>query len=174
MSKDVTILRAIRERSTIVNEIATAQERATKNAVSFEGNDVDFKAEEQLATYVAKQHELRALKVAVLEASLKHTVTIPENLGIPESGQKVSVHQAILIRDDLKGYKKLIDSISKIDNSPGYTGGIYAMREGKEPQKRVRNFDFNKMLSDIEKLQTAIDEIDAAIQFVDSTKKVSI
>jgi len=180
MSKEMSILRALRERTTLAQEIAKASERATKNAVVFESEkeNVDFDTTEQICVFDEKQYDLRALKTAIAKASLTNEVQIPEGLGgsegpgINESGKKVPVFQAILIRDDLKGKKKLLESLVKIDIS--LERDLYLMREDQEPKKRIRLFDFNAVLVEIYEIQTAIDEIDAAIQYIDSTQKISL
>ena len=173
MSK-ISILRAVRNRKTIAGEIAVAQKRAQQSAVSVEGNTIDFSANDQLVIYMAKQAELRKTKLAILAASINNKVRIPKNIEIPESGQEVPVHQAILIRDDLKGLKGLLESLIAIDTNP--VRDIYAMRAGMESEgkRKVRNFDFEKTVKAVADLQGAIDEIDAAIQYVDSTSEISI
>ena len=175
MSKEFTLLRALRERKTIQNKVAQARQRATGSAVTYEDREPDFKVEEQINIYDQKQNELRQLKVEVAKASLKHTVFIPENAGVPEAGTKVPVFQAILIRDDLKGKKSFLESFEnfKVDNDPLY-GGRRMKIEGEELVKKKRHFELDKILAQIEELQGSIDEIDAAIQYVDSTKKISL
>lgn len=173
MSKQMSILRALRERKTISAELAKASQRISANAVKNEGDHVDFSVEEQLKVHGDKQHELRSLKVSVLEASLKSKVKIPDGISIPEAGQEVPVYQAILIRDDLKGRKSVLGLLENA-NVNDDNRGFYAMREGQESKKKVRQFDFQKVLAELDQLQSAIDEIDAAIQYVDSTTQISL
>ncbi len=80
MASEISILRALRNRSTIIQEIAKAQERAQTNAVLLEDDNVDFNIENQLEIHASKQHELRTLKVAVSIASLSNMVDIPKCL----------------------------------------------------------------------------------------------
>jgi hypothetical protein len=173
MSNKMSILRALRERKTIANEIEKASTRAQTNAVATEDETPDFNVDEQIALHSQKQYELRALKCGIAAASLSTLVNIPNDVSVPEAGKQVPVYQAILIRDDLKGRKKFLEGIEKSNTAPDIFA-LRTVREGQEPKKRIRKFDFAKILSDIDKLQTAIDEIDAAIQYADSTTQISI
>jgi hypothetical protein len=162
-------MKALRDRTKLKEEIKTAQNRAETSAVTYEDEPSDFNVVDQLTTYGTKQNELRASKMAVIKASLNTLIPINTAL-VPESGTEVPLYQAVLIRDDLKGRKSLL---TRLAGFPTSTKNDRYYSEGPVT-KKIRNFPLDGILSEINSIQEAIDEIDVAIQYADSTTEVVV
>jgi len=167
-----TLAAALRLRSTLANKIAQASNRAQTNAVCYVGENGDFNYEEQIASFVKEQANLRSLKTQTALKSLLTKIKVPEGLPVEESGKEIPVYQAVLVRDDLKSYKMLLERISNIPIGKEYDRFAYrAPSTEVEIPEKIRNFSFQETLDLIEKIQDAIDTIDGLIQATDATVK---
>ena len=166
---DMTIAKALQQRKTIANKLATLAQRATKCAVKEKDQKTDFDTESCLEEFESEQFALRDLKIKGAIASHNTLVNIPTSVPATEAGNAVPVYQAVLIRDDMKGRKALLEQLIDI---PTTKRNYMRMTGGEEEIKLERVFDFEKILEEIDALQDAIGEIDALIQYNDNTVKI--
>lgn len=164
-----TLAKLLRERKTIANNIKTSDNRINRFAITEEGAKIDFCPMESLKAYQAGQFSLRENKTRTIFKTISLKVLIPENAPVPEAGQEVSIYQAILIRDDLKSQKTIMERLIATDENTQRLGYGDNARE----IKRQRNFKFEEILSAQENIQEAIDSIDALIQYVDNITEIS-
>lgn len=165
-----TISKALRNRKTLIQNLSTHTNRINQNAITYGDKIPDYSIEDLLNKFDSDQSALRKNKIDVIKKSVEATVKIPEGFDFPESGQFIPVYQAVLLRDDLKAKRKIIVDLTSKSS------------EGKEIFDRatadyvtipaVRHYDLNEFDLLSEKLQDVIDEIDAAIQYVDATEKI--
>lgn len=171
-----TLANLLRKRKTIASKLGTFSERAVGGAVTetVDGkeNKPDFDTQENVELFKSTQHELRKIKSAVAETTSTKKVSIPEDIPVPEAGQEVSLYQAILIRDDLKSQKNLLERVSKL--SSGVEKRKLFLRETSETTEKVRHFDFDEFVKMSDSLQEYIDKVDALIQYTDNTLSVEI
>lgn len=168
--KGTTLGKALRMRSSIANKIATASNRAKNFAVTLDCDPKpDFDVEEQIKDFRKEQTALRSLKIQTSKKSLSTTVLIPEDMPVAEAGQEVSVMQAVLIRDDLKSEKALLDSI--VSTPVTFNRYDYEGLAKEERPVKVRNFNFEEKVPYVEQLQEAIDTLDGIIQGTDAVTK---
>jgi hypothetical protein len=166
---DMTIAKALQQRKTIANKLATLSQRAMKCAVKEKDAETDFDTESCLEEFESEQYALRDLKIKGSLASHNTLVLIPGSIPVPEATTRIPVYQAVLIRDDMKGRKALLEQLI---NLPTTKRNYMRMTGGEEEIKMERSFDFEKMLEEIEVLQDAIGEIDALVQYNDNTVKI--
>jgi hypothetical protein len=166
---DMTIAKALQQRKTIANKLATLALRATKCAVKEKDQETDFDTESCLEEFESEQYALRDLKIKGAIASHNTLVCIPTTIPVPEAGNAIPVYQAVLLRDDMKGHKALLEQLIDI---PTTKRNYMRMSGGEEEIKMERAFDFERILEEIEALQDAIGEIDALIQYNDNTIKI--
>ena len=158
-----TIAKGLRNKKTLAGNLGTTSARILKNAVVSQGAKTDFAAEEQIALYKEGQSELRALKTAVAQKSVTLKLKMPDNLpnGYDEAGKEVPLFQAILIRDDLKGYRSILQKLIDIPTTTtefDRKAGDYVNVE------RERKFDFEKTLKEIDEIQDLIDGVSKIIK----------
>lgn len=169
-----TLAKALRTKKTISQVLATVTQRAMKNLVVTENQKIDFDPLEQLGLYLENQQNLRQLKTSVAAKSLSAKVKVPANdpdglLVLAEAGQDIPVYQAVLLRDDLKGYRAILQ---RMIDTPANNRETYDRKTGELVEVPVsRKFDFTKTLKLVEIVQDKIDEIDGAIQYADATVK---
>jgi len=163
-----TIAKALRERKTLGNTIATAKQRAISGAVSEKDKKTDFNTAEYIIAFHDAQLELRKLKTAIAEKTASTLVTIPVDVPCPEAGTQVTLYQAILIRDDLKALKQFNEHLVGLPVRDDYRW----RGEAQEVVEKVRNFDFDGTVELIDKIQDSIDAVDAVIQYVDNTEEI--
>ncbi len=169
--KGITLGKALRLRSTVANKIATASARARQTAISLSTDPKpDFDVKEQLKIFTDEQRNLRELKVKTTAKSLNTKVLIPEDIPVDEAGKEVPVYCAVLIRDDLKARKKLLDELIAMPVSVDRYE-YYDTSEGQERPVKKRNFSFEEAIATSELLQESIDTIDGIIQGTDATVK---
>jgi len=166
---DMTIAKALQQRKTIAMKLATLQQRAIKCAVVEKDKKVDFDTESCLEEYESEQYALRDMKIKGTIASHTTTVCIPTNIPVPEAGNEIPVYQAVLLRDDMKGRKVLLEQLI---NLPTSKRNYMRMTGGEEEIQMERAFDFDKILQEIDTLQDAIGQVDALIQYTDQTTKI--
>ncbi len=166
--RKISIAKALRNRKTLANNIATSRNRASNNAVSNKEEKTDFNVSECIESFLNYQQDLRSLKTAIAIRTSSTMVEIPLNTPIPEAGKKVSLYQAILIRDDLKAQKQFFDSMVNIRccNETRWRG------DQQEVIEKIRNFDFDETIALVDKIQESIDTVDAIIQYADNTENL--
>lgn len=170
----ITLARALKERKTIISKIAETSKRVAASAVTREDVEPDFNTQDQIKIYIEKQSQLRLLKSAIAKESSLALVKIPESVPVVEAGKEVSVSQAVLIRDDLKGLKSLLDSIVASPVGP-IENDRYGYPSANEVEKRlIRRFDLQEALNAVEKIQEAIDAIDSIIQYKNNNYEIEI
>jgi len=163
-----TIAKALRDRKTLGQTIATARNRAIENAVSNKGAKTDFETLEQIGSFQESQFKLRNLKTSIAVKTVGTLVKIPTDAPVPEVGQEVNLYQAILIRDDLKAQKQFFESLINLRCDTDYRW----RGEKEEAIERVRNFDFDALVALIDKIQDSIDAVDSVIQYTDNTENL--
>jgi hypothetical protein len=168
MSK-LTIARALQNRKMIGNTLGTLANRIKNSAVTDPDDKPDFKPDECLAQFTQEQFNLRQLKIQAVSASVTTMVKIGEDVPTPEAGKDVPVYQAVLIRDDLKSQKALLESLTA---TPLNSMRWVRSSDSEEKITRVRNFNFQETIKKIENLQDMINQIDAQIQYTDNTTSI--
>lgn len=167
MSK--TIARSLKDRKTIALNIGKLGSRAIQNAVKKPGKELDFDCQEYIQKYLDTQYELRVLKTKIAQKTANHMVNVPEELPVIEAGKTVPLIQAILIRDDLKAQRGYFEKYVSLPSSEQK----YNRETGEYDEIPCeRQFNFETMLTKVDKMQDFIDTIDALIQFVDNTEKI--
>jgi ribosomal protein S18 len=164
---DMTIAKALQQRKTIANKLATYAQRAMKCALKEKDQETDFDTESCLEQFESEQFALRDMKIKGTLASHQTLVPIPKEVPVPEAGTTIPVYQAVLIRDDLKGRKALLEQLVNLPTvKSNYMRGV------SEEVKLERTFDFEKILEEISIIQDAIDQVDALVQYTDNTTKI--
>lgn len=162
-----TIGKALRLRKTIAQTLGQITGRIQSSAVTYGDVEPDFDVNDQLERHMDEQANLRKIKMAVISKSVEAKVKISKDIPVPEADTEIPVYQAILLRDDLKARRSILSGLVNTSNTPRQefdrkTGDYISV-------PAVRRFNFNEVLKEIDNLQDAIDEIDAAIQYVDAT-----
>jgi len=163
-----TIAKALRDRKTFGQTIATARRRAVENAVSNKGVETDFKTQDQIDYFQESQFKLRNLKTSIATKTVTTFVKIPDDVPVNEAGKEVNLYQAILIRDDLKAQKQFFENLINLRCDADYRW----RGEKEEIIERVRNFDFDALVVLIDKIQDSIDIVDSVIQYTDNTENI--
>ena len=165
-----TIAKCLREKKSIFELLHICSNRINENAVLESDIEGDFNTEEQTEKYHELQLHLRDLKCAVAAASQTITVRVPDDTPTQEAGSDVPLFRAILIRDDMKSMKNVLQQLTEKNINPPR----YRHREDAPPPRLTRRFDFESTLKKIEILQNSIDSLDAAIQYADNINKVDV
>ena len=163
-----TLAKALRMRSTLAHEIADAKHRAINNAISeADLGTPDFNTTLCIADFRRAQCNLRGVKTETATLSVLTKVLIPSDLPVEEAGTSVPLIQAVLIRDDMKSAISFYKQLTTMDAS-NYRPHF---GEDKEVIVKERNFNFQEILEDIDKIQDAVDTIDDIIQGTDATTR---
>lgn len=169
-----TLASNLKKRATMKKKIDKSSARARQCAVLVEGceDESDFNVIEQVGLHEEMKRELRKNKVAGQTASLNNTISVPDWFPVDESGKEISLFQAVLVRDDMKGYKNLLESLININHGTQPLPAYEIIEGGPTHLVRKRQFDFDKTLELIETLEKAIDHIDGQIQRADHMVEV--
>lgn len=162
-----TIAKLMRSKKTFANKIKTSQSRATANAVKFPEEKVDFDVQKCVIDFLRNQDELREAKTQIAQKTISTLVKIPDNVSTIEHGTEVPLFKAILIRDDLKAYKALLDSLIAMPTVQTKWG--YRDEDDNKVLVKERLFSFDEYVKESEKIQEDIDTIDSLIQYTDNT-----
>lgn len=160
-----TLAQLLRDKKTLSRTLGIYSERAKKFAVTLPDDNLDFDTNECIKKFRESQSELRKAKTEASLKSISTMVFIPDEIECSESGTDVPLFRAVLIRDDLKSLKSLLDQINNISTTPDRWS--YLGDENTKPMTKKRNFNFEETLLLSDKLQEQIDEIDALIQYTD-------
>lgn len=172
-----TLANLLRKRKTASEQLSTYSSRALQGAVTEkienQINSPDFDTTENIELFKKTQFDLRKIKTTISQHSSKTMVKIPEGTPVPESGTEVSLFQAILIRDDLKGQKNLLERLSKTESGKEKVRSWTISPNTEDIREKVRNFDFDKVITEMDSLQEHIDAVDACIQFTDNAVHIA-
>jgi hypothetical protein len=168
--KGKTLAKVLRMRSTLARDLAEVRNRALKHAVVEKDlKKPDFNTSACLEDFIGLQSDLRVVKTATATKSVSTFVKIPEDIPVAEAGSEVPLIQAILIRDDLKATASLLKQLTEFDASDFRDG----YGEHVRLVERERTFDFEVVLTLLDEVQEAIDNIDDIIQGTDATTRFS-